>query len=70
MSRTVADVMVETLQQAGARRCYGVPGDTLNYFTDAEGPRNGGSGLARDAGSRILTYECKARVTSFFRSAK
>ncbi|HUO23511.1 MAG TPA: thiamine pyrophosphate-dependent enzyme [Caulobacteraceae bacterium] len=35
MSRTVADVMVETLAQAGARRCYGVPGDTLNYVTDA-----------------------------------
>jgi pyruvate dehydrogenase (quinone) len=35
MSRTVADVMVETLKQAGAQRCYGVPGDTLNYFTDA-----------------------------------
>lgn len=35
MSRTVADVMVETLTQTGARRCYGVPGDTLNYFTDA-----------------------------------
>jgi pyruvate dehydrogenase (quinone) len=35
MSRTVADVMVETLVKAGARRCYGVPGDTLNYFTDA-----------------------------------
>jgi hypothetical protein len=35
MSRTVADVIVETLVNAGARRCYGVPGDTLNYFTDA-----------------------------------
>jgi len=35
MSRTVADVMVEVLSQAGAKRCYGVPGDTLNYFTDA-----------------------------------
>ena len=35
MSRTVAEVMVETLTQAGAKRCYGVPGDTLNYFTDA-----------------------------------
>ena len=35
MSRTVADVMVETLKAAGATRCYGVPGDTLNYFTDA-----------------------------------
>ena len=35
MSRTVADIMVETLAAAGATRCYGIPGDTLNYFTDA-----------------------------------
>jgi pyruvate dehydrogenase (quinone) len=35
MSKTVAEVMVEVLRAAGARRCYGVPGDTLNYFTDA-----------------------------------
>lgn len=35
MSRTVADAIIETLEQAGARRCYGVPGDTLNYVTDS-----------------------------------
>ncbi|HEX7856288.1 MAG TPA: thiamine pyrophosphate-dependent enzyme [Sphingobium sp.] len=35
MAQTVAEVMVEVLTQAGATRCYGVPGDTLNYFTDA-----------------------------------
>ena len=35
MSLTVADCMVQVLKDAGARRCYGVPGDTLNYFTDA-----------------------------------
>ncbi|MGA0603300.1 thiamine pyrophosphate-dependent enzyme [Caulobacter sp. KR2-114] len=35
MSKTVAEVMVEVLTGAGAKRCYGVPGDTLNYFTDA-----------------------------------
>ncbi|WP_198670375.1 thiamine pyrophosphate-dependent enzyme [Dyella sp. C9] len=35
MARKVADVMVEVLLQAGAKRCYGVPGDTLNFFTDA-----------------------------------
>src|SRR6201992_2234082 len=35
MSKTVAEVMGEVLAQAGARRCYGVPGDTLNFFTDA-----------------------------------
>ncbi len=35
MARKVADVMVDVLVQAGAKRCYGVPGDTLNFFTDA-----------------------------------
>jgi len=35
MTTRVADVMVEVLVRAGAKRCYGVPGDTLNYFTDA-----------------------------------
>jgi glyoxylate carboligase len=31
----VADVIVETLQAAGVQHCWGVPGDTLNYVTDA-----------------------------------
>jgi pyruvate dehydrogenase (quinone) len=31
----IADVIVETLQQAGVKHCWGVPGDTLNYITDA-----------------------------------
>ena len=35
MSKTVADVIVEVLKEAGASRCYGVAGDTLNYVTDA-----------------------------------
>lgn len=35
MTKIVADIMVETLVEAGARRCYGVVGDTLNFFTDA-----------------------------------
>ncbi|QRY82142.1 ubiquinone-dependent pyruvate dehydrogenase [Pseudomonas sp. PDNC002] len=35
MSQTVAELMVDILHQAGARRCYGIPGDTLNHFTDA-----------------------------------
>ena len=35
MSRTVADVIIEVLAEAGAKRCYGVPGDTLNHVTDA-----------------------------------
>jgi hypothetical protein len=36
MSRPkVADVIVATLAAAGAKRCYGVAGDTLNFITDA-----------------------------------
>lgn len=33
--KRVAQIVVETLEQAGVRRCYGIVGDTLNYVTDA-----------------------------------
>jgi pyruvate dehydrogenase (quinone) len=35
MSFTVSDLIVETLQRAGVRRVYGLPGDSLNGFSDA-----------------------------------
>jgi pyruvate dehydrogenase (quinone) len=35
MTKNVADVVVETLEAAGVKHCWGVPGDTLNYITDA-----------------------------------
>jgi pyruvate dehydrogenase (quinone) len=35
MSKRVADVLVETLQAAGVKRCYGVVGDTLNRIAHA-----------------------------------
>ena len=35
MVETVADVVVATLKMSGVRRVYGVPGDSLNGFTDA-----------------------------------
>jgi pyruvate dehydrogenase (quinone) len=35
MSSTIADLIVETLERAGVRRVYGLPGDSLNGFTDA-----------------------------------
>ncbi|WP_251977896.1 thiamine pyrophosphate-dependent enzyme [Salinicola avicenniae] len=35
MSQNVAEILVETFAQAGAKRCYGVVGDTINHFTDA-----------------------------------
>jgi pyruvate dehydrogenase (quinone) len=35
MSGTIADLIVETLKNAGVSRVYGLPGDSLNGFTDA-----------------------------------
>ena len=35
MSFTVSNLIVETLKNAGVRRIYGIPGDSLNGFTDA-----------------------------------
>ena len=35
MSKRVADVLIETLQAAGVKRCYGIVGDTLNRITNA-----------------------------------
>ncbi|WP_423821968.1 thiamine pyrophosphate-dependent enzyme [Salinisphaera sp. SPP-AMP-43] len=35
MSHNVAEIMVATLLDAGAKRCYGVVGDTINHLTDA-----------------------------------
>lgn len=35
MSKTVAEIVADTLVQAGARRCWGIVGDTINHFTDA-----------------------------------
>src|ERR1700710_1051575 len=32
--RKVAEIIVETLQAAGVKRCYGVVGGTLNHVTD------------------------------------
>jgi pyruvate dehydrogenase (quinone) len=35
MARKVAEIIADTLIQAGAKRCYGIVGDTINHFTDA-----------------------------------
>lgn len=35
MSRSVSEVVVDALVEAGAQRCYGIVGDTINHFTDA-----------------------------------
>src|SRR5271168_2544234 len=35
MSKRVADILVETLQGAGVKTCYGIVGDTLNRIAHA-----------------------------------
>ena len=35
MSSNVADVVVATLEASGIERVFGLPGDSLNGFTDA-----------------------------------
>ena len=35
MGKRVADVLIETLQAAGVKRCYGIVGDTLNRIAHA-----------------------------------
>ncbi len=35
MAKSVADLLAETLAEAGVTRVYGLPGDSLNGFTDA-----------------------------------
>lgn len=32
---TVSEIIVDTLAKAGAQRCYGIVGDTINHLTDA-----------------------------------
>ncbi|MDZ4235954.1 MAG: thiamine pyrophosphate-binding protein, partial [Dietzia sp.] len=32
---TVADHVIDTLRASGVQRVYGLPGDSLNGFTDA-----------------------------------
>ncbi|EJF89049.1 ubiquinone-dependent pyruvate dehydrogenase [Bartonella tamiae] len=34
-AKRVADIVVETLENAGVKHCYGIVGDTLNHVTDA-----------------------------------
>ncbi|MBB5317530.1 ubiquinone-dependent pyruvate dehydrogenase [Tunturibacter empetritectus] len=35
MAKTIADLIVESLKNAGVERVYGLPGDSLNGFTDS-----------------------------------
>lgn len=34
-TQKVSDIMIDVLEQAGVKHCYGIVGDTLNHFTDS-----------------------------------
>jgi hypothetical protein len=58
MTKRVADVLIETLQAAGVKTCYGIVGDTLNRIAHAIDRseidwvhmRHEGAGGGRDGG--------------------
>ena len=54
MSKRVADVLIETLQAAGVKNCFGIVGDTLNRIAHAIEARSIGSicGTRKPAPSR------------------
>jgi hypothetical protein len=63
MSKIVAEVIVETLQSAGVKRCYGVVGDTLNYVTDAI-RRSGMTGVLGMEGGYHALRHCDTLPTA------
>jgi thiamine pyrophosphate-dependent acetolactate synthase large subunit-like protein len=34
MGKSITEIIVEVLEQAGVKRCYGIVGDTLNLFAE------------------------------------
>jgi thiamine pyrophosphate-dependent acetolactate synthase large subunit-like protein len=51
MSKRVADLIVETLQAAGVKTCYGVVGAALNRIASAIGRALHRAGQRQSAGS-------------------
>jgi len=42
MGKLVADIIVETLQNAGVKHCYGAVGDTLNLIARSKKAKSSG----------------------------
>jgi pyruvate dehydrogenase (quinone) len=77
VATTVADVVVETLKASGVRRVYGLPGDSINGFTDAlrrdgeivwEHVRHEEAAGFAAAGEAAMTGELVPRQATFARS--
>src|ERR1700754_2121051 len=72
MSKKVADVLVETLQMAGVKNCYGIVGDTMNQIAhsidrseiDFVHMRHEEAGAFAAAADALLTGNLTARAGS------
>jgi hypothetical protein len=63
MAKRVADIVVETLQAAGVKHCWGVPGDTLNFVTDAIRRSGCTSDTRRSPGSQPGPRQCSPAIS-------
>src|SRR3981189_2304208 len=65
MARTIAEVIVESLKNSGVKRVYGLPGDSLNGFTDAirkDGANPGGIEWAHVRNEEVAAFAAGAEA--------
>ncbi len=61
MSKKVAQVIIDTLNEAGVEHCYGIVGDTLNAFATSLDPQASSSftcGTRKPVPSRRRPKRC------------
>src|SRR6478752_2609689 len=65
MAKTIAEVIVESLKNSGVKRVYGLPGDSLNGFTDAirkDGTNPGGIEWAHVRNEEVAAFAAGAEA--------
>ena len=65
MAKTIAEVIVESLKNSGVKRVYGLPGDSLNGFTDAirkDGANQGGMEWAHVRNEEVAAFAAGAEA--------
>ena len=73
MAKTVAELLVDVLAEAGTKRIYGVPGDPLNGITDSIRVRKDLSwiGVRHEEAAEFAAGACRRRsgrpLTQLFR---
>jgi pyruvate dehydrogenase (quinone) len=66
MAKTIAEIIVESLKNSGVKRVYGLPGDSLNGFTDAirkdEAKEGGGMEWAHVRNEEVAAFAAGAEA--------